>query len=83
MGPAIRVPLDDTEYDLTTGAVITWCPGGGNPVKAVLGALKKAADPIPLKSYPVRVEADGTVTTTFTQANASEGFANKTATEEQ
>ena len=83
MGPAIRVPLDGTEYDLTTGAVITWCPGGGNPVKAVLGALKKAADPIPLKSYPVRVEADGTVTTTFTQANASEGFANKTATEEQ
>ena len=49
MGPAIRVPLDCTEYDLTTGAVITWCPGGGNPVKAVLGALKKAADPIPLK----------------------------------
>ena len=43
MGPAIRVPLDGTEYDLTTGAVITWCPGGGNPVKAVLGALKKAA----------------------------------------
>ena len=83
MGPAIRVPLDGTEYDLTTGAVITWCPGGGNPVKAVLGALKKAADPIPLKSYPVRVEADGTVTTTFTQADETGGFANRTATEEQ
>ena len=79
MGPAIRVPLDGTEYDLTTGAVITWCPGGGNPVKAMLGALKKAADPIPLKSYPTAVEADGTIACTFTRTNeAGEGFANRT-----
>ena len=81
MGPAIRVPLDGTEYDLTTGAVITWCPGGGNPVKAMLGALKKAADPIPLKSYPTAVESDGTIVCTFTQTNAAgEGFANRTVT---
>ena len=81
MGPAIRVPLDGTEYDLTTGAVITWCPGGGNPVKAMLGALKKAADPVPLKSYPTVVESDGTIACTFTQTNAAgEGFANRTVT---
>ena len=84
MGPAIRVPLDGTEYDLTTGAVITWCPGGGNPVKAMLGALKKAADPVPLKSYPTAVEADGTVVCTFTRTNAAgEGFANRSVTDAQ
>ena len=81
MGPAIRVPLDGTEYDLTTGAVITWCPGGGNPVKAMLGALKKAADPVPLKSFPTALESDGTIVCTFTQTNAAgEGFANRTVT---
>jgi hypothetical protein len=31
----------------------------------MLGALKAAADPIPLPVYPVKIEADGTVYTTF------------------
>jgi len=133
-GPAIRVPLDGTEYDLTTGDVIKarslfytlvpirprsrgerrslrtfspgaslrpsplafdpdtprcclstpsdafelhpdvhslvrdalkWCPGGGNPIKSVLGALKSKETPVPLPTYPVSVAADGTISTTF------------------
>lgn len=64
LGPAIRVPLDGTEYDLTTGDVIQWCPKD-NPVRAMLGALKGSVDPVPLPVYPVKVETDGTILTTF------------------
>ena len=41
-----------------------WCPKN-NPVRMMLGALKAAADPIPLPVYPVKIEADGTVYTNF------------------
>jgi nitrite reductase/ring-hydroxylating ferredoxin subunit len=51
-GPAIRVPLDGTEYDLTTGEVITWCPKN-NPIRSALGTLKGAAEQVPLPVYPV------------------------------
>jgi nitrite reductase/ring-hydroxylating ferredoxin subunit len=63
-GPAIRVPLDGTEYDLTTGQVITWCPKD-SLVRSALGALKATVDPIPLPVYPARVERDGSVMTNF------------------
>lgn len=57
-----EVPFDGTQYDLTTGAVIKWCPReGGNLLRGVLGALKSNQPPIPLKVYPVKVAADGTV----------------------
>lgn len=58
------MPLDGTEYDLTTGEVIQWCPKN-NLVRSMLGALKGAVDPIPLPVYPVKVEADGTILTSF------------------
>ena len=64
LGPAVRVPLDGTEYDLTTGEVLQWCPTN-NPVRALLGSLKSNVDPVPLPVYPVKVEADGTILTSF------------------
>ena len=63
-GPAIRVPLDGTEYDLTTGDVITWCPRN-NPVRQALGALKSAAEPVPLPVYKTRVDEQGNVACNF------------------
>jgi nitrite reductase/ring-hydroxylating ferredoxin subunit len=78
-GPAIRVPLDGTEYDLTTGDVITWCPKN-NVIRTALGTLKGAADPIPLPVYPARVEADGTVLTNFVdKVERKKGFSNDAA----
>lgn len=44
--------------------VIQWCPKN-NPVRALLGSLKASVDPVPLPVYPVKVEADGTILTTF------------------
>ena len=40
--------------------VETWCPKDGNPVRALLGALKNVADPIDLKVYR-NVVSDGRV----------------------
>ena len=78
-GPAIRVPLDGTEYDLTTGEVITWCPKN-NPIRSALGALKSAAEPVPLPVYPVRVEADGSIMTNFVdKVEVKKGFSNDAA----
>ena len=80
-GPAIRVPLDGTEYDLTTGEVITWCPKN-NPIRSLLGTLKGAAEPVPLPVYPVRVEADGSIFTNFVdKAQVKRGFSNDAAKE--
>ena len=82
-GPAIRVPLDGTEYDLTTGEVITWCPQN-NPIRSALGALKKAAEPVPLPVYPVRVEADGSIMTNFVdKVEVKKGFSNDAASSMQ
>jgi nitrite reductase/ring-hydroxylating ferredoxin subunit len=79
-GPAIRVPLDGTEYDLTTGDVITWCPRN-NPVRQALGALKSAAEPVPLPIYKTRVDEQGNVACNFVDKVdvRREGFANKAA----
>ena len=78
-GPAIRVPLDGTEYDLTTGEVITWCPKN-NPIRSALGTLKGAAEQVPLPVYPVRVEADGKIFTNFVdKAQVKRGFSNDAA----
>ena len=79
-GPAIRVPLDGTEYDLNTGDVITWCPRN-NPVRQALGALKSAAEPVPLPVYKTRVDEQGNVACNFVDKVdvRREGFANKAA----
>ena len=78
-GPAIRSPLDGTEYDLTTGAVITWCPKN-NPIRKALGTLKAAAEPVPLPVYPTRMEADGSVLTNFVdKIETKTGFSNDAA----
>ena len=58
--PVIEVPLDGTKYDLLTGAVIEWCPKT-NPVRAVLGAIKGAVDPVPLRVYNTQVTDSGEV----------------------
>ena len=63
-GPAIRVPLDGTTYDLTTGKVIEWCPKD-NPIRMVLGSLKGGTPPEALPVYPVQVDGDGNVYTKF------------------
>ena len=62
LGPAVRVP--PTGQSTTTGEVLQWCPKN-NPVRALLGSLKSNVDPIPLPVYPVKVEADGTILTSF------------------
>ena len=49
---------------LDHGEVLQWCPKN-NPVRALLGSLKSNVDPIPLPVYPVKVEADGTILTSF------------------
>ena len=78
-GPAIRSPLDGTEYDLTTGAVITWCPKN-NPIRKALGTLKASAEPVPLPVYPTRMEADGSVLTNFVdKIEVKTGFSNDAA----
>ena len=79
-GPAIRSPLDGTEYDLTTGDVLVWCPKN-NPVRAALGTLKAAAEPIPLPVYAVEVDdASGDVFVNFVEKVASKrGFSNEAA----
>ena len=79
-GPAIRSPLDGTEYDLTTGDVLVWCPKN-NPVRAALGTLKAAAEPVPLPVYAVEVDdASGDVFVNFVEKVASKrGFSNEAA----
>lgn len=79
-GPAIRSPLDGTEYDLTTGDVLVWCPKN-NPVRAALGTLKAAADPVPLPTYAVKVDAaSGDVFVNFVDKVVSKrGFSNEAA----
>ena len=79
-GPAIRSPLDGTEYDLTTGDVLVWCPKN-NPVRAALGTLKAAAEPVALPVYAVEVDdASGDVFVNFVEKVASKrGFSNEAA----
>ncbi|KAG1658722.1 hypothetical protein FOA52_002737 [Chlamydomonas sp. UWO 241] len=57
--PVAETPLDGTQYDLETGAVVVWCPGG-SLVRSLLGGMKKDTPAVPLKVYPVRV-VDGQV----------------------
>ena len=59
-GPVIEVPFDGTKYDLTTGAVLEWCPKN-NPLRAVLGAIKSAATPEALPVYTTQVTDDGDI----------------------
>ena len=59
-GPVITVPLDGTSYDLATGEVLEWCPTD-NPLRAVLGALKKAEDPKPLQVFRTKVTEEGDI----------------------
>ncbi len=53
--PVVEVPLDGTQYDLTTGKVLVWCPNSGPGLRSVLSALKKEAPREDLKVYPVQV----------------------------
>ncbi|GBF87826.1 hypothetical protein Rsub_00537 [Raphidocelis subcapitata] len=57
----VEVPLDGTQYDLATGAVLKWCPSEGNLVRAALGTLKSKQPQVPLKVYPTNVTTDGTL----------------------
>eukprot|EP00240_Pyramimonas_obovata_P014103 CAMPEP_0118933428 /NCGR_PEP_ID=MMETSP1169-20130426/11984_1 /TAXON_ID=36882 /ORGANISM="Pyramimonas obovata, Strain CCMP722" /LENGTH=211 /DNA_ID=CAMNT_0006876185 /DNA_START=101 /DNA_END=736 /DNA_ORIENTATION=+ len=59
-GPVIKVPLDGTSYNLSTGEVIEWCPTD-NFVRGFLGKLKQKTAPIPLKVFETKVSTDGTV----------------------
>lgn len=59
--PMIETPLDGTTYDLRTGKVIKWCPPNGNPLRGLLGNLKKSAAPVPLPVFPVVIKEDGAV----------------------
>eukprot|EP00959_Pyramimonas_sp_CCMP1952_P126492 2645549-Pyramimonas_sp.AAC.1 len=59
-GPVIKVPLDGTSYDLSTGAVLEWCPKD-NFVRGFLGKLKEKTAPIPLKVYQTKVSTNGNV----------------------
>lgn len=59
---ATEVPLDGTVYDLATGAVLKWCPRD-NPMRNLLGTLKRAEKATPLKVYPVHVTKDGNIWT--------------------
>lgn len=45
------------------GAVLTWCPKDGNPMRSLLGTLKGKVEPTPLKVFPVHVTKDGDVWT--------------------
>lgn len=57
-----EVPLDGTIYDLSTGAVLKWCPKD-NPVRGLLGTLKSKEDPVDLQVYPVHISKDGNIWT--------------------
>mmetsp|Transcript_33209 Transcript_33209/g.46010 ORF Transcript_33209/g.46010 Transcript_33209/m.46010 type:complete len:212 (+) Transcript_33209:146-781(+) len=59
-GPAIRVPLDGTSYDLNTGAVIEWCPKD-NPIRNLLGSLKAKVDPVPLRVFETKIGGNGDI----------------------
>mmetsp|Transcript_14546 Transcript_14546/g.31674 ORF Transcript_14546/g.31674 Transcript_14546/m.31674 type:complete len:214 (-) Transcript_14546:888-1529(-) len=52
--PLIESPLDGTQYRLADGKVEVWCPGT-NPLRKLLGTLKKDVKPIDLEMYPVKV----------------------------
>lgn len=54
----VEVPLDGTIYNLSTGAVVTWCPKD-NPVRSLLGTLKSSVQPTPLPVYPVHITQEG------------------------
>mmetsp|Transcript_4240 Transcript_4240/g.12218 ORF Transcript_4240/g.12218 Transcript_4240/m.12218 type:complete len:200 (+) Transcript_4240:185-784(+) len=58
--PQIETPLDGTIYKLKTGEVVKWCPQN-NPVRFVLGALKKKEAPKALKMYDAREDDEGRV----------------------
>ena len=58
---SIETPLDGTTYDLTTGAVLEWCPKN-NLLRNFLGGLKEKEKPVPLRVYPVVIGADGIYT---------------------
>ena len=48
---AVGPLLGGTEYDLTTGEVIQWCPKN-NPVRQLLGALKAGVKTSTPRSSP-------------------------------
>ncbi len=56
----LRLPPTHETHVHASVQVELWCPKDGNPVRAVLGALKKVADPIDLKVYR-NVVSDGRV----------------------
>lgn len=45
-------------YDLATGKVLEWVPKNGNPLRAVLGAIKGSVKPEKLSVYPTQLEED-------------------------
>lgn len=59
---AFSVYQDGTVYDLSSGAVLKWCPKD-NPIRGLLGTLKSKETPVDLTVYPVHVTKDGNVWT--------------------
>ena len=66
----VRSPLDGTEYDLETGAVLTWCPPEDTvlSIRNFLTRAKRAETPVPLPVYRTRTGADGTIEALITTA---------------
>ncbi|MEW5304663.1 MAG: hypothetical protein WDW36_007258 [Sanguina aurantia] len=56
----IEVPLDGTVYDMITGKVLKWCPGG-NPLQSVLKSIKKDSPAIDLPVYTTILQPDGKI----------------------
>lgn len=56
----IEVPFDGTRYNLRDGQVTKWCPQN-NPLRFILGSIKKNVKPIPLKMYDASENSDGTI----------------------
>mmetsp|Transcript_7162 Transcript_7162/g.26334 ORF Transcript_7162/g.26334 Transcript_7162/m.26334 type:complete len:201 (-) Transcript_7162:112-714(-) len=59
-GPTIKVPLDGTVYKLESGEVLEWCPAD-NPLRGVLGMLKKDQPRVDLRTYKVELTERGTI----------------------
>lgn len=56
----IEVPFDGTRYELRTGQVTQWCPQN-NPLRFVLGSIKKNTKPIALTMYDASENSDGKI----------------------
>lgn len=56
----VTVPLDGTVYDLATGKVLKWCPGG-NALQSVLQSMKKDSPAIDLPVYNTIVTPEGKI----------------------